>query len=67
MAITTITTTAAEDARIIVAFGNKLGLGRPATGAEVKSDIAKYIARVVTEDEARVAAMATPAVPISPT
>ena len=67
MAITTITTTPAQDARLVVAFGNKLGLGRNATAAEIKNDLIAYLTRCVVEDEARVAAMQAPAVPFTPT
>ncbi len=37
MATITITTTAQDDARIVVAFGAELNLGRNATQAEVKA------------------------------
>ena len=39
MATFTVTTTAAEDARLVVAYGKELGLGRNATGAEIKAKI----------------------------
>ncbi len=64
--ITTFTTTAAEDLRIVVAFGHKLGLPGNATGPQVKADIIAYISRVVIDDENRVAAL-NPGAPIIPT
>ena len=51
MAVLTITTTAAQDARIIAAFGTKLNLGRNATGAEVKADIVDYLRQLVLRIE----------------
>jgi hypothetical protein len=67
MAVTTITTTAAQDVRMTVAFGHKLGLGRDATAAEIKADLIAYATRVVTEDEARVLALAANPNPFTPT
>lgn len=70
MAITTITTTAAEDARMVVAFGARLSLGRNATAAEIKADLRRYAAQVVREEEivaARRAAVATLQPDIAPT
>lgn len=72
MATLTITTTAAQDARLVVAFGAHLGLGRNATAAEIKADIVQYLVRVVKANEekaavaAAVAAISLPA-PIDPT
>lgn len=57
MAITTITTTPAQDARLAAAFGTRLGLrdaqGAPrnATAAEVKADLVEYLKRVVADEE----------------
>lgn len=51
-AVTTITTTGAEDARIVVAFGSYLNLGRNATQAEVKGAIATFVKGVVFNFEA---------------
>jgi hypothetical protein len=65
--VTTITTTAAEDARIAVAFGHVLGLPGNTNAAQVKAYLATVINRVVTEDEARVAALAASPTPIQPT
>ena len=69
MATMTITTTAAQDARIVVAFGHKLGFPRNATAAEVKADVIAYITNVVRQDEQRIAAEAAAAAvtPIEPT
>lgn len=69
MATLTITTTGAQDARIVVAFGHHLGLPRNATAAEVKADIIAYITNVVRQDEQRIAAAAAAAAvnPIDPT
>ncbi len=46
MATVTITTTAAQDARLAPAYGAKLGLGRNATVAEVKA----YLISVLQAD-----------------
>lgn len=61
MAVTTITTTAAEDARMVVAFGARLDLGRNATAAEIKADLRIYAAQVVREEEAKAAYRASQA------
>jgi len=61
MAITTITTLAAEDARLVVAFGNRLqtrnasNVRRNATQAEIVADLRRYMAQVVREEEAAAA------------
>lgn len=47
MATLTITTTAAQDARIAAAFGSQLNLGRDATGAEVRAAIIAYVRNTV--------------------
>lgn len=69
MATLTITTTGAQDARIVVAFGHKLGFPRNATAAEVKADVIEYIKGVVLADERRIAAEAAALAvnPIEPT
>jgi hypothetical protein len=54
-AVTTITTTAGEDARIVVAFGSYLNLGRNATQGEVKGAIATFVRGVVFNYEAEAA------------
>ena len=67
MATMTITTTPAEDARLVIAYGAKLNLGRNATGAEIKADIIASV-RAVVSDQERIAAMLTAnPTPISPT
>lgn len=61
MATTTITTTAAQDSRLVVAFGSRLqtrdanNVRRNATAAEIKADLIRYMTQVVLEEE-RVAA-----------
>ncbi len=69
MATLTITTTGAQDSRIVTAFGHKLFLGRDATPAEVKTAVIAYIVGVVREDESNVAAASAIAAvnPIAPT
>jgi hypothetical protein len=68
MAVTTINTTPAQDARMVVAFGNKLGLGRNATAAEIKQAMIDWLTRIVIEDEARVSEQAGNAAnPFTPT
>lgn len=66
-AVTTITTTAPDDARLVVAFGKYLGLGRNATQGEIVADLRRYMTNVVTtqEDIAARAAL-VPGAPISP-
>lgn len=68
MGTLTITTTSEQDARIVAAFGAKLGLGRNATGAEVKAAVIGYVRAVVGEEERRAAARAAMAgvAPIDP-
>lgn len=51
MATITITTTAAQDARIVKAFGTYLGLGRNATAAEVKAEIIAFLRLTVQAQE----------------
>ena len=58
MATLTITTTGAQDTRIIAAFGDKLGLGGNANAAQVKADIIAYIKNIVQSYETRAAAVA---------
>jgi hypothetical protein len=58
MANLNINTTPEQDARIVVAFGRKLGLGRDATGGEVKADIIDYIKQIVRDSERAQAALA---------
>jgi hypothetical protein len=51
MATTTITTTSAEDARIVKAFGRYLVLGRNATAAEVKAALVTFLQTIVRDSE----------------
>lgn len=75
MATLTITTTAPQDARIVVAFGNRLqtrdasNVRRNATAAEIKADLIRYLTEVVLQDERNIAAKAAAdaAVEIAPT
>lgn len=69
MATTTITTTGAEDARIVVAFGHYLGFPGNATQAQVKAALVTYLTNIVLQDEQRVAAASASAAvaPIAPT
>jgi hypothetical protein len=53
-----ITTTGAQDTRIVAAFGSKLGLPGNATGAQVKADVVNYIKSVVHGYETQQAAIA---------
>ena len=47
----TVNTTAPEDVRLVSAFGKRLGLGRDATGPEVKAAIIQMIKDAVFEQE----------------
>lgn len=51
MSTLTITTTGAQDARIVVAFGARLGLGGNATAAQVKAEVINFIRGVVQNYE----------------
>ncbi len=55
MATLTITTTGAQDARIVDAFGKRLNLGRNATAAEVKQQVIQFVINAVQEQEQRTA------------
>jgi hypothetical protein len=59
MAVLTITTTAGEAQRVATAFGARLGLGRDATNAEVKTAVIAYIRSIVRtyENEVAIAAL----------
>lgn len=67
MATLTITTTAGEDARLVVAFGAALGLGRNATAAEVKAAVVNYIKATVRDQERLAAVAAAVVTDITPT
>ena len=62
MATFTIITTPAEDARLVVAFGNRLqtrdasNARRNATAAEIRAEIMRFITVMVIEDERAVSA-----------
>lgn len=58
MATLTITTTGAQDSRIVAAFGKRLNLGRDATAAEVKAAVIQFVVGAVVEQE-QLAAAAT--------
>jgi hypothetical protein len=49
--VTTITTTAQEDARVAPAYGYYLGLGRNATAQEVKQAVIQSIKKIVRDYE----------------
>lgn len=68
MATTTITTTAGEDARLVVAFGKYLGLPGNATQPQIVAELRRYMTAIVAaqEQQAAVAALA-PITPIAPT
>ena len=51
MATLTITTTAAQDARIVAAFGKYLGLPGNASAAQVKAEVIAFIRLKVLEYE----------------
>ncbi len=67
MATLTITTTASQDARIVVAFGAYLGLGRNATAAEIKADVIDYVRRTVQSQERQAVISANPPIALDPT
>ena len=67
MATLTITTTAAQDARLVVAFGARLGLGRNATAAEIKADIINFVRAVVNDQERIAVVEANPPAAFDPT
>jgi hypothetical protein len=67
MATTTINTTAAEDSRLVVAFGTFLNLGRNATQAEIKAALVAWLTSVVNEQEYQAAKKAIAITNIAPT
>lgn len=69
MGTMTINTTVGEDTRLQVAFGKILGLGRDATGPEVKAGVLALIKNAVQNQEQLVASAAAIAgvSPIAPT
>lgn len=58
MATLTITTTSAQDARLVKAFGADLGLGHDASGAEIRGAILNYMKSVVHRQEVKAATLA---------
>lgn len=62
----TISTDSGQDARLAPAFGDKLGLGRNATAAEVKADLISYMRGVVLNYETEQAKKAIVQSPFSP-
>ena len=71
MAVTTITTTAPQDARIVVAFGDYLGfpVGVSANAAQVKQAVIDFMVAVVLNYERKVASASAAAAitPVTPT
>ena len=67
MATMTITTTAGEDARLVVAFGKKLGLPGNANAAQIKADVIAYVKTVVRDQERIAAALTANQTDIDPT
>lgn len=67
MATTTITTSGADDARIVVAFGKYLNLGRNATQAEVVAAMRQWLIGVVQDQEQQAAVRAISTTLITPT
>ncbi len=68
MATQTITTTGAEDTRILEAFGNYLRLAGNATAAQVKAAQIDWVRTIVRDYEKRKAILAlVPAADIAPT
>lgn len=65
-AVTTITTTAPEDARIVVAFGDYLHVGRNATQGEVAGAVRAWVASVVANYETEQARRSISITPIAP-
>lgn len=69
MATFTITTTVAQDAKIVEAFGAHLNLGRNATAAEVKQALSLWLTDIVhSYEQAKAANQAKAGIPrITPT
>lgn len=67
MGTMTITTTGAQDSRIVAAFGRRLGLPGNASAAQVKANIIKFIKDVVEVYERDVANEAIVLDPLEPT
>lgn len=67
MATLTITTTGVQDARLVVAFGMKLGLPGNANAAQIKADIINYIRTVVVDQERMAVIESNPPAAFDPT
>jgi len=67
MATLTITTTSAQDARLVAAFGTYLGLEGNATAAQIKQNVINYIKQVVRDQEYKTEVDAISVPPIEPT
>jgi hypothetical protein len=67
MATTTFVTTVGEDAALVEAFGDLLGLGRNATQAEIKSATVTFWRKVVTNYQRKKAANDAAITNVSPT
>lgn len=67
MGTLTINTTTDQDARIVAAFGTYLGLGRNATGAEVKARVIQFVREVVQQQERIAQEAAITPTPLDPT
>lgn len=67
MASTTINTTVGEDARIVIAFGKYLNLGRNATQAEIKAALIQWLTGVVNDQEFQAQKAAISVTNIAPT
>lgn len=67
MAVLTITTNAQQDARLVVAFGKKLGLPGNASAAQIKADVITYVRTVVNDQERLAVVAANPPVAFDPT
>lgn len=67
MGTLTINTTAPQDARIVVAFGKRLGLPGNASAAQVKAAVIEFIRHVVEIHEREEATRAIAISPFTPT
>ena len=67
MGTLTITTTAPQDARIVAAFGKRLGLPGNASAAQVKAETIHFIRSVVESTERDEAVRAIAFAPLNPT
>jgi hypothetical protein len=63
----TITTTAAQDVRLVAAYGEYLGLGRNATAPEIKANVIQTIKQIVRDYEHGIEVDAIAIDPFDPT